>query len=104
HLPESTASAGLAKPWALDAGRLALEDHVRRTALDADVLPGGAPGVYRVRRRIRGTPPVSLIIPTAGRPRTSGGATVDVLAQAIHSVVTKTAYDRYEFVLVLSGN
>ena len=47
---ESTASAGQAKPWALDAGRLALEDYVRRSALDAEVLPGGAPGVYRVRR------------------------------------------------------
>ena len=29
--PESTASAGQAKPWALDAGRLALEDYVRRS-------------------------------------------------------------------------
>ena len=29
--PESTASAGQAKPWALDAGRVALEDYVRRT-------------------------------------------------------------------------
>ncbi len=103
-LPESTASAGLAKPWALDAGRLALEDHVRRTALDADVLPGGAPGVFRVRRRIRGTPLVSLIIPTAGRPRTAGGKTIDLLAQAIRSVVDKTAYEHVELVLVLSGD
>jgi GT2 family glycosyltransferase len=103
-LPESTASAGLAKPWALDAGKLAIEDHVRRTALDADVLPGGAPGVYRLRRRIRGTPLVSLVIPTSGRPRTADGRTVDVLAQAIRSVVEKTAYREYELVLVLSGN
>ena len=103
-LPQSTASAGLAKPWALDAGRLALEDHVRRTGTDADVLPGGAPGLYRVRRRIRDTPLVSLIIPTAGLARASGGTTVDLLAQAIRSVVDKTSYERYEVILVLSGS
>ena len=68
-LPESTASAGQAKPWALDAGRLALEDYVRRTGSDAEVLPGGLPGVYRIKRRIRGTPLVSIVIPTAGRYR-----------------------------------
>ena len=31
-LPQSTASAGAAKPWAMDAGRLALEDYVARAA------------------------------------------------------------------------
>jgi GT2 family glycosyltransferase len=103
-LPQSTASAAQAKPWALDAGRLALEDYVRRTALDADVVPGGAPGVYRVQRKVRGAPLVSLVIPTAGTLRTVGGATVDVLAQAIHSVVQKTAYANYELVIVLGGN
>jgi GT2 family glycosyltransferase len=102
-LPESTASAGQAKPWALDAGRLALEDYVRRTGLEADIAPGGAPGLYRVRRKVRGTPLVSLVIPTAGKLRTVGGTSLDVLAQAIRSVVQKTAYENYELVLVLSG-
>jgi O-antigen biosynthesis protein len=103
-LPQSTASAAQAKPWAIDAGRLALEDYVRRTGLDAQVMPGGAPGVYRVRRKVRGTPLVSLVIPTAGRLRTVNGNTVDVLAQAIRSVVQKTTYDNYEFVIVLGGS
>jgi O-antigen biosynthesis protein len=103
-LPASTASAGQAKPWAIDAGRLALEDFVRRNAIDAEVLAGGAPGLYRVRRKIRGTPLVSIIIPTAGRPRTVGAGQFDVLAQAIRSVVQKTTYEQYEFVLVLSGS
>ena len=52
-LPQSTASAGQAKPWALDAGRLAVEDYVRRNGIDAEVLPGRRAGLYRVRRRIR---------------------------------------------------
>ena len=99
-LPQSTASAGQAKPWALDAGRLAIEDYVRRTAIDAEVLPGGLPGLYRVRRRIRGRPLVSIVIPTAGRPRDVNGTPVDLLAQAIRSVVEKTSYDAYEFIIV----
>jgi GT2 family glycosyltransferase len=99
-LPQSTASAGAAKPWALDAGRRALEDYVRRNQIDAEVLPGGAPGLYRVRRRIRGAPLVSIIIPTAGKLRGDGR---DVLAQAIRSVTELTSYPHYELIVVLGG-
>ena len=83
-LPESTASAGQAKPWALDAGRLALEDYVGRTGADAEVLPGGFPGVYRVKRRIRGAPLVSIVIPTAARYRTVRGGQVDMFDTIEH--------------------
>jgi O-antigen biosynthesis protein len=99
-LPQSTASAGLAKPWALDAGRLALEDYTRRNAIDAEVLPGGGHGLYRIRRAIRGKPLVSIVIPTAGRLRNVNGVPVDLLANAIRSVVEKTSYREYELVLV----
>jgi GT2 family glycosyltransferase len=99
-LPQSTASAGQAKPWALDAGRLAIEDYVRRNRIEADVLPGTVPSLYRVRRRIRGRPLVSLIIPTAARLQDVNGTPVDLLANAIRSVVQKTAYDAYEFIIV----
>ena len=102
-LPESTAAAGQAKPWAIDAGRLALEDFLRRNKIDAEVQSGGLPSLYRVRRRIRGTPLVSIVIPTSGRPRKTGGRELDVLAQAIRSVVQKTTYEHYEFVIVVSG-
>ena len=99
-LPESTASAGHAKPWALDAGRLAVEDYVRRRGIEADVLPGGAPGLYRVRRHIRARPLVSIVIPTAGRLRDTNGTAVDLLANAITSVIQKSSYDAYEFIIV----
>lgn len=102
-LPQSTASAGLAKPWALDAGQRALSDYVRRNGIDAEVVNGGAPGLYRVRRTVRGQPLVSIIIPTAGKLRDSGGRSIDVLAQAISSVVNKTDYRNYEFIVVVNG-
>ena len=91
---------GQAKPWALDAGRLALEDYVRRTGADAEVLPGGFAGVYRLKRKIRGAPLVSIVIPTAARYRTVRGAQVDMLAAAIRSVVEKTEYREYELIVV----
>jgi O-antigen biosynthesis protein len=60
-IPESTAGIEGAKPWAHDAGRLALEDYVRRNRVEAEVLPGAYPYVYRVRFAIRGEPLISII-------------------------------------------
>jgi GT2 family glycosyltransferase len=99
-LPQSTASAGDAKPWATDAGRKALEDAARRRGLPADVLPGAATGLYRVRFKVEGEPLVSLVIPTIGKPRRIGGSSIDTLRMLVRSVRQKTAYPRYEFVIV----
>ncbi len=99
-LPESTASAGQAKPWAMDAGRLALEDYARRRGIEAEVLPSGGAGLFRMKRRIAGRPLVSIVIPTAGRTREVGGTAVDLLAQAVSSVKAHTAWPDYEFVIV----
>jgi GT2 family glycosyltransferase len=99
-LPQSTASAGSAKPWALDAGRRSLEDAVRRRAADADVEPGAAHGLFRVRFRIQGEPLVSIVIPTTGKPRRLGMTRVDTLRTVVRSIRQKTSYPRYELVLV----
>lgn len=99
-LPQSTASAGQAKPWAQDAGKRALDDCVRRRGLDAEVVPGGAPGLFRIRRRIAGAPLVSIVIPTAGRCRDVRGTPTDLLARAVRSIVERTGWPEYEFVIV----
>jgi hypothetical protein len=90
--PASTASAGAVKPWALEAGRRALIEHVDRTRLAADVLPGPHPGMYRVRRSIENDPLVSIVIPTIGQPPENRG---DLLAKCLRSL-EKTAWRRYE--------
>jgi GT2 family glycosyltransferase len=99
-LPQSAASAGDAKPWALDAGRRALEDAVRRRGTDAEILPGAAQGLFRVRFRVQGEPLVSMIIPTTGKPRQVGGSRIDTLRTLVRSVRQKTSYPNYEFVIV----
>ena len=87
-LPESTASSGQAKPWALTAAHRALVDHVTRETLDADVLDGAVQGLFRVRYRIRGTPRVTIVIPTDGRIRDVNGRRLDLLANAVSSIAT----------------
>ena len=99
-LHESTASAGAAKPWAVDAGRLALEDYVVRQGGGAEVLPGPGAGLFRIKRQVREQPLVSIVIPTAGRMRDVRGTPVDLLAQAITSLAEKTTWPHYEFVIV----
>ena len=83
--PESTASAGSAKPWADDAGKRALEDYLRRNAIDGDVLSGGVPGLYRVRFAIRGTPMVSIVAERG-------------TAERLHRVRERTRYEHVEIV------
>ena len=52
-----------AKPWAHQASRRVLEDAVARRGMDATVTPGPFQGAYHVRRRIQGSPTVSVIMP-----------------------------------------
>jgi len=95
----SVASSGLAKTWATDAGQRALEDHVARTGTNAAVVRGPAPGLFRMRYRIRNRPLVSIIVPTAGRTRDLGDRVVDLLPNCLGSIAEKTTYDNYEIVL-----
>lgn len=60
-IPESASSTGAAKPWAHLAGQRALQDYADRNALDAVVEEAGAPGLYRMRYRLRGEPLVSIV-------------------------------------------
>ncbi|OFW20998.1 MAG: hypothetical protein A3G21_23740 [Acidobacteria bacterium RIFCSPLOWO2_12_FULL_66_21] len=60
--PESTASAGSTKPWAHDSGKRALEDYARRNGIQAEVLSGGVPGLYRMKFAIAGQPLVTLVL------------------------------------------
>jgi glycosyltransferase involved in cell wall biosynthesis len=99
----SVASSAAAKTWASDAGGRAVQDHVSRCGLDAVVLPGPAPGLYRVRHRINGRPLVSIILPTDGRSREVDGRNVDLLENCVRSIVQKSTYDNYEIVIADNG-
>lgn len=102
-IPGSAAAEVEAKPWALQAARRALEDHVQQRHLDATVLPGEAPGLFRIKFRIKDQPLVTLVVPTADRSRDVNGRRIQLLPNALRSVIQKTAYPNYEILVVDNG-
>lgn len=97
HRPVETKPTGadLEGQWA--AGRRALEEHVKRTGLPANVesVPRGP--YYRLRFRVGEPEPlVSLIIPTRDK--------VDLLRTCIRSILEKTTYRNYEILVVDNGS
>lgn len=95
----------------LEAGRHAVEAHLARLGVDADVeptraAPGDAAGFLRIWPRIPGRPHeaplVSLVVPTGGGRREVRGVDTLLVAHTVASVVDRTTYPNYEIVLVPS--
>ncbi len=90
RLGGSTALRQAAKPYALEAGRRALEDAVRRRGWTADVLLGDLPNSYRVETALRAKESVSIIIPT----RSSA-----LLARCLEALRDKTRSVEYRLIV-----
>jgi GT2 family glycosyltransferase/glycosyltransferase involved in cell wall biosynthesis len=104
-IPESAAAEVDAKPEALDAGRRALEDHVRSHLPGASVERGLLPGLFRVRRTIQDNPLASLCILASGRAAAvEGRGSIDLVSNLVQSIAAKTDYGNYEIVVVDDGN
>jgi GT2 family glycosyltransferase len=88
----SAAASVDAKGFAYEAGKRALEDAVRRRGYEPTVTGALVVGRYRVRYGIKGSPHVTIIIPTRDR--------VDMLERCIASIRTRTTYRDYEIVIV----
>ena len=101
-----SAAAGVdAKPAALDAGKRALEDHVRHSATNAYVEPGLLPGLFRVRHCIPEPPLASICILASGRAtKVEGRGVINLLENFVKSIAEKTEYPNYEIVAVDDGN
>jgi O-antigen biosynthesis protein len=92
-IPGSAAASSDAKPWAHAASRRALQEAVARRHIDATVEDTGfAPGWYHVRRKVRGHPSVSVIIPFRDQAA--------MTARCVASLAETADYDNVEFVLV----
>jgi glycosyltransferase involved in cell wall biosynthesis len=69
HWRASAASAAgddVAKPWAFESAKRAINDHLERTGFQGVVDDGEAPGTYRIRPQLQVHPVVGIVIPTAG--------------------------------------
>lgn len=85
-----------AKPWAHDASRRALADAVVRRGIDGEVDGGPFLGAYHVRRRIQGSPSVSIVIPFRDQ--------ASLTAACLRSLEQAPGYDIGEVVLIDNGS
>jgi glycosyltransferase involved in cell wall biosynthesis len=95
--PESTATGTGAKPYALDAGKRAISEHLERRGVCAQVQPLEHLGMYRVRYELSEPGPMaSLIIPMRNE--------LKLTQQCITSVLRRTTYGNYEILIVDNGS
>ena len=99
-LPGSAAGdspGAIAKPWAYEAGKRAIEDALERRDERGEVRAlEGFPGRYHVRRAVVGNPLVSIIVPFRDEPA--------LLATCASSLRAAPGYDNIELVLVDNGS
>lgn len=90
---DSTAMISAAKPYAYEAGKKAVEDHLKRQNLKAKVTHGGdMHGVYQVEYEVEGNPKVSILIPNKD--------SVKLLKNCINSILNLTTYQNYEIIVI----
>jgi len=105
-IPGSAAAVVDAKPKALSNAFHALADHVQvRYGGNATVENGKLPGFFRVRHKIVGDPPVTLMIPTDNRSAdVAGRGRFNLLDNLIASIRERTDYRNYRILVVDNAN
>ena len=89
----STSGGGAQKPYAHVAGQRALQAHLERRGIAAEVDDGALPYTYRVRYRLPDpVPRVSVVIPTRDQSA--------LLRACVESILDRSTYPDYEIVLV----
>lgn len=88
----STADNPASKMYAFDAGKRAIEEHLRRCNTKGIVEHTKDLGFYRVKYEVCGEPLVSIIIPNKDQ--------VTSLKKCLESIREKTSYQNYEIIIV----
>ena len=91
--PDSTAENPESKRYAFEAGQRAVQAHYDRCGIDAKVIMGEYPGLYRTIWSMGpGRPLISIIIPNKDH--------VSDLDKCVKSIMNGASYTNYEFVIV----
>lgn len=89
---ESTSDNPISKMYAYDAGKKAIEEHLKRCDTSGEVSHTKDLGFYRVKYPVQGEPLVSILIPNKDQ--------VDSLDKCLRSIEEKTDYHNYEIVII----
>lgn len=92
----SAAASTEAKPWAYRAGVAAVQSALERRGEEAVAEPGAFPGARKVKRAIKGSPKVGIVIPF----RDMGA----MLERLVLSIEEKGGYRHWEAVLIDNGS
>jgi GT2 family glycosyltransferase len=98
---DSTAANPHAKPYAHAAGLRAVEDQCDRLGIAADVEMLEYQGYHRLRRRVFGSPTVSVIVPTVGSSGAVWGRSRVFVLDALRDVIERSSYKVNEIVVVV---
>ncbi len=91
--PNSVAMDINSKTYAIDAGKKAVREHIKRSGQNALVESSVAfPTIYKINYEITEHPLVSIIIPNKDQK--------DVLKRCIDSIVNLSTYKNYEIIIV----
>lgn len=88
----SVASVVSAKPYALNAAKKALLQHLERTGLKGTVFDTEIPSIYRIAYQIQGKPLISILIPNKDH--------VQDLKECLDSVIEKSTYRNWEIIII----
>ena len=90
--PDSVAASGAAKPYAYEAAKRGLTEHLIRQQIPGEIVDGEWRGYYRVLFNLDGADKVSIVIPYFGRP--------EVLRACVRTIEYKTSYRNYEVIVI----
>ena len=90
--PDSTAVRPESKLYAFEAGRRALEEHYTRLGIPVRVEHGSFYGMYHTVYCWKEKPLISILIPNKDH--------LEDLQKCVRSVLDKSTYDNYEFVII----
>jgi GT2 family glycosyltransferase len=88
------------KPYAYESAARAIAAHCERVGIDADVVELERRGHFRLDRRLRSTPLISIVIPTRGGRGRPWGQRRVMVTEAVRSVVERSTYREIELVVV----
>lgn len=88
----STAANNKNKDYAKNAGKLALEDALKRRNIKAEVLLDQRSPFYIIDYKFDKEPKISIVIPTKDHK--------EILEKCIDSIINKTTYKNYEIIVV----
>jgi glycosyltransferase involved in cell wall biosynthesis len=104
-LRQSTASGAEAKPEAERAARRALQSFVdRKQGVRGTVELGAFRGIHKVQFEIKGSPLVSIAIPSAGHLKDPKKNGVWFVLDLIISIYEKTSYKNIEIIVAENGD